>query len=82
MQKSIKTCDANTAKLSARKNEKKYNLKDIRRQIWAVRGVIILILAVILPLDLIATVEGHNQKVKYRYRDIFSLFIYFIFILF
>ena len=63
MQKLLKRCVANTNKLSARKIQKPYNLKQIWKHIWALRSVIIVFLAYLLPLDFVETVEGHNQKV-------------------
>ena len=64
MQKLLKSCVANTNKCSAaRKIKEPYNLKQIWRQIWALRAVIIVFLAYILPLDFVETVEGHSRKV-------------------
>lgn len=39
-----------------------YSLKDICKHLWSIKGVIIVILAFLLPLDLVATVGSGDQK--------------------
>ena len=40
-----------------------YSLKDIFKHLWAIKGIIILLMALLIPMDLLATVDGHNLKV-------------------
>ena len=40
-----------------------YSLKDICKHLWAIKGIIVFVLALLVPLDLVATVGGGDSKV-------------------